>query len=242
MTVITLQQHRDIRAARRTLREHNLSALSPWPAPLLRRLSYKLGLKTSVSIGDFLKSWDVWQTVQFLQANVSPATPILDIGAFGSEITSALLRAGYASLLGLDLNPRLSRMPQRQQIHYAVADFMRAPLASNTCGAITAISVIEHGYQGKTLLAEVARLLRPGGYFIASFDYWPQKLNTAGVRLFGMEWRIFSQAEVLELIAEAARTGLYPVGPLHLEVESPTIRWGGRAYTFAWCALQKRAA
>jgi SAM-dependent methyltransferase len=242
MTITTLQRKSDIVAARRALRQLQLSGLSPWPILLLRRLGHKLGLVESISIGDFLKSWDVWQTVQFLQTHVSSATSILDIGAFGSEITSALWRAGYTSLLGLDLDRRLGRMPQRRHIHFVVADFMRAPLASGSCGVVTAISVIEHGFHGETLLAEVARLLRRGGYFIASFDYWPQKLDTAGIRLFGMDWRIFSQAEVLDLIATAAQAGLYPVGPLQLVVETPTIHWGARAYTFAWCALQKRAA
>ena len=116
---------------------------------------------------------------------------------------------------------------------------MHTHFADETFSAITATSVIEHGFQSGALLKEVTRLLRPGGYFIASFDYWPDKIDTGSMDMFGMEWRIFSQQEVLALIDEAKGYGLLPCGPVKLEASEAVIELAGKSYTFAWLVLQK---
>jgi hypothetical protein len=54
-----------------------------------------------------------------------------------------------------------------------------------------------------------------------------------------MDWRIFSEQEVRDFVAAAKQHGFVPTGPLNLRVETPTIHWGGRDYTFAWLCLQK---
>jgi SAM-dependent methyltransferase len=206
----------------------------------LRRIGRKLGLPLGVNVGDTIKSWDVLTTTRFIQQNVSLDTPILDIGAYASEILCALHRLHYSALTGVDLNPALKHMPYAEAIRYEVADFMRTPFPDGAFGAITAISVIEHGFQSQPLLHEVTRLLRPGGYFIASFDYWPDKVDTTGIDIFGMDWRIFSRAEVLAFLDEAQTCALNPCGAVNLKAETPTMLWSGRRYTFAWLALQKQ--
>jgi SAM-dependent methyltransferase len=130
-------------------------------------------------------------------------------------------------------------MPFSDRIRYEVADFMTTPFPDGSFGAITAISVIEHGFRSVQLLREVSRLLRPGGYFIASFDYWPEKVDTAGMDIFGMDWKIFSMGEVLTFIEEAGMQGLSYCGDIDLEAAERVINWEGKEYTFAWLALQK---
>jgi SAM-dependent methyltransferase len=240
VTVQVLHSRIEIDQARRQLRRHGLSHTSPQPLLWLRRIGKKLGLPTAVNVGDTIKSWDVLTTSRFIQQNVSPATPILDIGAYASEILCVLHRLHYAALTGVDLNPALKWMPYAGAIRYEVADFMRTPFPAGAFGAITAISVIEHGFQSQPLLREVTRLLRPGGYFIASFDYWPEKVDTTGIEIFGMDWRIFSKAEVLAFLDEAQTYSLKPYGTLDFEAGDTTMLWSGRRYTFAWLALQKQ--
>jgi SAM-dependent methyltransferase len=199
-----------------------------------------IGFSGGVVVGDVIKSWDVLKTANFLRDRLPRETPILDVGAYASEILSVLHRMKFSNLTGVDLNPRIKEMPFAEHFRYEVSDFMATPFPEGSFGAITAISVIEHGFDSERLLREISRLLRPGGFFIASFDYWPEKVDTASIDIFGMEWRIFSKAEVLAFIEEARAYGLSPCGEIGLEGGEKVIRWGGKDYTFAWLALEKK--
>jgi ubiquinone/menaquinone biosynthesis C-methylase UbiE len=146
---------------------------------------------------------------------------------------------GYSNLTGIDLNSRLTQMPNHQNIKYVTGDFTRTAFSDETFGAITAISVLEHGFCGGTAFREISRILKTGGYFLGSTDYWPEKIDTSGVIVYGLDWKIFSKDEILLLIEEAGKHGLVPVGQLNFEASEPTVRWFKRRYTFAWFAFQK---
>jgi len=200
----------------------------------------KYGLAQGMAIGDMLKSWDVLSTINFLDTHVSKNDPILDIGCYASELIVALYKLGYSNLTGADINPKLQQMPYRDVIHYDITDFMHTKFEDTSFQAITAISVIEHGFDGQSLLKEMTRLLNPYGYFIASFDYWPDKIDTTGVKFFGMDWIIFSADEVKEFVSEAANYGLFPIGGMKYGGKDKPIHCGGKEYTFAWLVLQKQ--
>jgi len=225
----------EIRSARDEMRRSGISCLTPW----FRRWLHGLGVASGVPVGDAIKSWDVLKTANFIKDHLPLETPVLDIGAYSSEILPVLHRMKYANLAGVDLNPRIKGMPFAGHIRYRVADFMAPPFPDKSFGAITAVSVIEHGFQSERLLREIARLLRPGGYFIASFDYWPIKVDTKGIDIFGMDWKIFSEEEVLAFIEDARVYGLSPCGEIVLEAGDEVIHWAGKDYTFAWLALRK---
>lgn len=225
----------EIQSARGEMRRSGISCLTP---RILNWLN-TVGLFGGVVVGDVIKSWDVLKTANFLHGRLPRETPVLDVGTYASEILPLLHRMKFSSLAGVDLNPRIKEMPFADHIRYEVADFMATPFPDGSFGAITAISVIEHGFQSERLLREISRLLRPGGYFIASFDYWPEKVGTTGIDIFGMDWKIFSKEEVLAFIEEARAYGLSPCGDIDLEAGEKVIHWGGKNYTFAWLALGK---
>jgi SAM-dependent methyltransferase len=231
-----LQSRSQILAGRRELRRRGLSfATSQWRTWLAR---YRL-LPRGLRIGDHLKSWDVLKTVEFIEARVPKDAPLLDIGAFGSELPPVMHRLGYSRVSAIDLNPGIAAMPFAGVIDYRVGDFLRSPYPDGSFAAITAISVIEHGFDGAALSGELQRLLRPGGYFIASFDYWPDKISTAGIRMFDMSWTIFSRDDVARFLSQAAERGLVPCGPMQFDAQSPAIFYAERRYTFAWLVLQR---
>jgi len=190
-------------------------------------------------IGDALKSWDVLQTADFAVKYVKKNEPVLDIGAFASEIPIILHRLGFTDLSGVDLNPAVRKMPYADKIRYSVSDFLKTPFANDSFSLITAISVIEHGFRPRALFEEIGRLLKPGGFFVASFDYWPEKISTEGIQMFGMDWRIFSKSEVEEMIQTAGSYGLRSHGAIDLDANQKPITFFDRSYTFAWLALQK---
>lgn len=224
----------EIQSARDEMRRTGISSLTPW----IRKWLNTSGISNGV-VGDAIKSWDVLKTAAFIRNRLPPETPVLDVGAYASEILSVLHRMKYSNLAGVDLNPRIKEMPFSDLIRYEVADFMATPFPDGAFGAIAAISVIEHGFNSERLLREISRLLRPGGYFIASFDYWPEKVDTTGIDIFNMDWKIFSKEEVLSFIEEARASGLSPCGEIDLEAGEKVIHWGGKDYTFAWLALRK---
>ncbi len=235
MTMHVLQRKAQITEARQQLARRGLSALdSP-----VRRLLGRFGLHSSPVIGDRVKSWDVLTSVDFIERNVAKDAAILDIGAYGSEILSILHRLGYRNLAGADLNPLLGESPHAGEIRYEVCNFLHTPFKDESFSAITSISVIEHGFQRKELLREMSRLLQPGGYFIASFDYWPEKIDTKGQQFFGLDWLIFSASDIRELVEDARNYSLMPCGPMSFSASERTIACANQRYTFGWLVLQK---
>lgn len=236
MSMQVLQNEEQIAVARRTMRKMGVSFVD---SPLRARLR-RWGWVREEPVGDNVKSWDVLETLRFLEGHVERNAPILDIGCYASEVLLSLHKLGYRSLTGVDLNPNIKQMPFQQAVTYQIGDFLQTPFANAQFKAITAISVIEHGFQSTRLLTEMSRLLQPDGLFIASFDYWPQKIDTTGVKFFDMDWKIFSRENVRQFLAEARDFGLVPFGTLMDQGNERVIHCGGKEYTFAWLALSKR--
>jgi len=224
-----------IAASRQELDAMGASALDG----ALSALVHRLRLSRGVHMGDQVKSWDVLQTVKFLNQNIKKSDAVLDIGCYASEITSSLFQIGYTNLTGADLNPNLGKMPHQGKIKYQVTDFMHTPFAAGSFDAVTSISVIEHGFNPEALLVEMSRILKSGGYFVSSFDYWPEKIDTRDTKFFGMDWKIFSEQEVAAFVKMSADFGFKPVGELAFSGKERPIECGGRQYTFAWLALVK---
>ena len=235
MTMEVLQDKSQINKARQELISKGVSFVESPLWSLMRRL----GLVRGVAVGYRLKSWDVLSTLDFLESHVLRNEPILDIGCYASEVIVALHKLGYSNLTGADLNANLWKMPYQDSIRYVINDFMHTEFEDTLFRAITSVSVIEHGFDRRSLLKEMSRLLKPGGYFIASFDYWPEKIDTRDVSFFDMEWKIFSKDEVADMIAEAANYGLFPLGEMMYGVKNKPIDYGGKQYTFAWLVLKK---
>lgn len=225
-------------AARETMKRRGISV---WPTRLPRRFVDLLRLRRGTVVGDLRKSWDVLRTIELLEARSARNARILDLGAYASEVLCSLHLAGFDNLVGIDLNPAVRSMPFADAIQWQVGDMMATRLAGGSIAAITAISAIEHGVDLRTLFREVSRLLEPGGLFIASTDYWPGKIETTGIRMYGLEWTIFSRGEIETLLEIAAEHDLVPLGPLQFDANEAAIECAGRNYTFAWLALVKSA-
>jgi SAM-dependent methyltransferase len=230
-----LQNKEQIKSARKEMKLRGRSVVETTLSKLVRRL----GLSRGLPVGDFVKSWDVGLTLDFIATKLPLDAPVLDLGGYCSEVPVALVRMGHTGVHAVDLNPDLLNMPNADQVKYCVSDFMSTPFPSDSFDAVTAISVIEHGYDPERLFSEVGRLLRPGGYFLASFDYWPEKIETAGTRFFDMSWLIFSRQDVENMLTVAKRYGLSPFGDLKYQSDERAISCSGFDYTFGWLVLRK---
>ena len=235
MSLKILQNKSQITKARKEMKNTGSSCIEPSYLSLMRRIGYS----SRISVGDNIKSWDVLETLRFIEGNVAKGDAILDIGCYASEVPVALYKMGYTNISGADLNPALRKMPYSDVINYVETNFMETDFEDASFNAITSISVIEHGFDGLALFKEMSRLLKPGGYFIASFDYCPEKIDTTGITFFDMDWKIFSKQDVVNLIEQAAGYGLAPVGEQQYDGQERPIEFRGKKYTFGWLVLRK---
>jgi SAM-dependent methyltransferase len=235
-----LQSRAQIEQARAQMVARGVSTLKAPLTARAKRFLQRFGLSSGPLVGDWIKSWDVLQTLEFIEQHLGKEKPVLDIGCYASEVLVALHRMGYHNLSGIDLNPNVGNMPHADSIRYSVGNFMQTSFADASFQAVTSISVVEHGLNGPVLMSEMARILRPGGYFISSFDYWPAKVNTSKTKFFGLDWLIFSKDDVAELLRDAAHHGLHPVGDLWFDAANKPVSASGYDYTFGWLVLEKR--
>ncbi len=205
----------------------------------LRRHARRFGIGIGLPIGDIVKSWDVLESIKFIDLNSKKEDYILDLGSYCSELPVSLAKMGFTNVHAVDLNPEVMCMPKLGTIKYTVSDFMATPFEQGSFKVITSISVIEHGYDPHRLFSEVARLLSNGGHFLASFDYWPEKIDTSGIKFFDMDWLIFSNLDLKKMLAIAASYGLTPVGEIQNKAEEAAIHCLNYDYTFGWLVLRK---
>lgn len=206
-----------------------------------QRLEQKKCSALSYGIGDKFKSWDLEIAIDIIDQNLKKNSNILDIGSFCSEMCPSLSMLGYKNLYAIDLNAKILEQPFADRIHYAVGDFYHTAAPDASFHAVTAISVIEHGYDPDTMFAEISRVLKSGGLFIASYDYWPEKISTQHVVSFGMDWIIFSRTEVESMIEHAAKYDLELLGTQRdYASNEPHIRYNGFNYTFGLVVFKKK--
>ncbi|HSN68206.1 MAG TPA: class I SAM-dependent methyltransferase [Thermoanaerobaculia bacterium] len=238
MAFEVLQTRQQVEEARANLEKRGVSCAG---IELSRRtLWQRIRGAPPSTLGDLRKSWDVLRTAEFIEQHHPKAARVLDIGAYNSEMLCVLHRLGFERLTGIDLNAAIRQMPYRESIRWEVGDFLRTPFPDRAFDVITSISVIEHGFDAPALLAEMSRLLDPGGSFVASFDYWPDKIDTSDTKFFGMDWLIFSREEVQTFIREASDFGFVSEGALDMRANERPVRCADREYTFAWLVLKKR--
>jgi SAM-dependent methyltransferase len=239
-----LQTSGELHAARALLRARGLDFSDPRRA-WAWRLLYRIRFRAPLPPADPLKSWDVAGALSVIEATLPDrATPILDMGCYNSEIIYVLHSLGYRSVSGCDLNPLARYMPYWHAVRYTCADLSATPYAGGTFGAITCLSVIEHGVPLEALVKEVERLLRPGGLFVFTTDFdatgHPHEIDPA-YRIFGQPWRIYSAQELLEVIDAFRARGFCLLEPSRADLshtERP-VAWNGQTYTFALVALRK---
>ena len=230
-----LQSKAQIKESREEMEKDGLSVLEGRLAKAMRRI----GLTKGLPVGDMVKSWDVARTLNFINQRLAKDACILDLGAYCSELPVSLARMGCTAVHGVDLNPKVADMPHAESVKYCASDFKNTPYESQSFDAVTAISVIEHGYEPERLFSEVGRLLKPGGYFIASFDYWPEKIDTGDTHFFDMTWLIFSEDDVKLMLEVAERHGLRLAGEINPKASEPAVECLGFHYTFGWMVLRK---
>jgi SAM-dependent methyltransferase len=99
---------------------------------------------------------------------------VLDAGCGPGEMLCAMARQydGWGALVGFDFSPGMIAEARAQAaglpVHVFVADAQAVPLPDATFDVVMARHMLYHVPEVDRALAETARLLRPGGHFLAT--------------------------------------------------------------------------
>jgi len=106
---------------------------------------------------------------------LAPAARVLDVGCGSGTFTGLLQQWGYRTS-GIDISPKLIALAKRKfsDIDFSIGDAENMPFAPASFDGILLSGLMHHFPDPHRLAAEVRRMLRPGGRFVA-FD--PNRLN-----------------------------------------------------------------
>jgi len=217
---------------------------------------------------DTPKSWDTWKIINFINKNAMKNTKILDVGCNGSPVLSLLKKLGFRNLYGcdVDLKIRKRRLLRRLKnkvfnvnpdqllnemlrneenfYHLTIQDLEKTNYEASFFDFISSLSVIEHSVNISNYLAEMNRILRPGGFLLTSTDYWPEKIETiSNVYDRPSNDVIFDKNEIKEILADVNKKGFSVYGEMNFDFQDKVVKWKktDKEYTFIFFCLQKKS-
>lgn len=183
------------------------------------------------------KDWDL--------ANIIPHINdgnFLDMGSTDSYILKNIfLKRIQGELHGIDFCEPDIRI---SGVLYHVGDLMDTHLPADHFQNITCLSVLEHQVDFTKIAREASRLLKMGGRFFVTFDYWNPKITNTK-RLYNLAWQPLDKQMVCDFVAACQQYGLKLVQGIDWNTRDAVIKQGyyspqeNVAYTFGMVVFQR---
>ena len=186
---------------------------------------------------DIHKNWDHLLLHNIVETKDKQSS-IVDLGCGDCCTLDFLAALGFKDISGIDL-----KIEPKADAGYRLyqGDLMRTGFVSSSYDVAISISVIEHGVDLPAFFAEAARLLKTDGLLFLTTDYWKKPLEIdSSIKPFGLEWKVFCQADIQQLIAIAKEHSLVleQDGNIPTCLDKP-IAWYNYEYTFIALLFRK---
>ena len=152
---------------------------------------------------------------------------VLEIGCGHGGMQLALLRAGAAETVGLDVDGEAVRFAQERlrdegRAEVIVADAQAMPLSSNSFDVVVSTAAFEHIHDIRPALQEIERVLRPGGFLYAKFaPTWWHYNGPHLIKCVSVPWAhvLFSDRTLLNVLEHYREQGTFPRSYLDEKIE-----------------------
>jgi SAM-dependent methyltransferase len=140
----------------------------------------------------------------------------LDVGC-GNGFTALHLAATYGfDVTGIDVDPEQVRLAQdaagsRADVRFQVADATRLPFDTATFDIVATNKTTHHISAWRTAVAEMLRVLKPGGFFVYGDLVVPSWVARLGRSLAGGLAGFVVQADLKDFVAQQGMTVVHEV-------------------------------
>ena len=199
--------------------------------------------KLKLNLHQFPKNWDSYRIFSFILKYGHKNSLILDVGSGKHSIILSWLELyGFSKLYACDIS--LQTDYRKGKINYYRQNLEKTNFPSNVFDIIISISVVEHGIELDRYLAEMSRLLKPGGYLLTSTDYWPTSIDTRNIFPYGKkfgEMKIFNRTGIEEIIRKAEKYQFKLIKPIDWTHKEKVVSWKrlSKKFTFILFVMQK---
>ncbi len=143
---------------------------------------------------------------QWLEAE-GPDMPILDLGCGSGGNRRFLEELGFRRVLSVDWSASGAAF---------LVDAHRLPFQDGVFGAVIATAVWEHLYNPFLAMAEVSRVLRPGGRFLGSASFWEAWHASSYFHLTPDGWHAILTQAGLDMVDFWVGWGVIPAALSHV--------------------------
>ncbi|WP_249019902.1 class I SAM-dependent methyltransferase [Conexibacter sp. S30A1] len=136
------------------------------PAAVTREYATEVGLATRRSLYEGLEGEDMKELLAQAVLALRPSS-VLEIGPGRGELGQRLVEAGVSDYRAVDISPRMVQLVRARGLSAQVADVQALPYGDGVIACVVAAWMLYHVPDLDRALAEIARVLEPGGSLVA---------------------------------------------------------------------------
>jgi len=116
-------------------------------------------------------------------AELRDATDFLEIGCGNGEVSKYIARNYVGKVIATDIDPDQIAIARKgsgniSNLRFQVADAVELPFEDESFDVVIAFGVLHHIDKWDTAMAEIIRVLRPGGYLIYAEVIYPEAISS----------------------------------------------------------------